>query len=63
MGRLMRYLIMFGPMVYRMYSKWAAKNKSQKSVQQPESTAHNQNPEVNIKQKNKDVKFDGDEFV
>ena len=63
MRGLMRMLMMFGPMLYRMYSKWAAKNQRQQSVEQPESTAHNQNPEVDVKPKDRDIKHDGDEFV
>ena len=67
MGRYMRYLIMFGPMAYRMYTKWASKNKK-KSIEQPRPQTHTeqqspQNGEVNVKYKEKDVKYDGDEFV
>lgn len=60
----MRYLIMFGPMLFRMYNKWSAK-RARKEVEQP--TVHNEqmpkDGEVNPKYKDKDVKYDGDEFV
>ncbi len=60
----MRLLMMFGPMAYRMYSKWSAKNKRQ-SVDQPQAHTEQmpKEGEVDIKYKDKDVKYDGDEFV
>lgn len=66
MGRLMRLLMMFGPMLFRMYNKWSAK-RARQSVEQPQAQAHNEQMpnegEVDVKYKDKDVKYDDDEFV
>ena len=61
MGRLMRMLMMFGPMLYRMYTKWSAKNARQ-SVDQSQASTPPEG-EVDPKYKDKDIKHDGDEFV
>jgi len=62
MGRWMRYLIMFGPMLFRMFNKWQAKrNNAPRQVNQ--EIPPQKEGEANPKYKDRDVKYDGDEFV